>query len=366
MRLGNRWVMYYTANSAPTGGNHIVAYRTSTDLVDWSDRQVAYTDPTTGTGGGPTESPFVVKHGRFWYLFIGPRPGYIGTDVFRSTDPLRFRIEDKVGHIAAHAAEVINERGHWYVTAAGWGQGGVYLAPLIWRQPTRTSGVNVEAANYRATLVGEDAAALTELSVKRADGTWQNLIEDGARGTRPYLGVGGFGGSDLPGAAAHTEITGDDVTLSGIRLGDEPVTADWSFRFAADSFETSLLWHVNGATTAPVWEAGLSVDPVATRYGDETLLPRTGDAPGFPHWTLASGDAGSLALAYRRGSAWAEANHWFSEPGDGIFSWQPLWHPGGQEWAPGDYQGGTWRVGVSPHPDDRELAERLHTAVNAG
>lgn len=365
MRLGNKWVMYYTANSASTGGNHIVAYRTSKDLVHWGDREVAYTDPTTGTSGGPTESSYVVKHGRYWYLFIGPRPGYVGTDVFRSTDPLRFRIEDKVGHIAAHAAEVIQDRGHWYVTAAGWGQGGVYLAPLDWRQATQTSGVTVETANYRATLVGRPAAALTELSVKGADGGWQNLVEDGARGTRPYLGVGGFGSTDLPGAAASTQVTGDDVTLSGVPLGDEPVTADWSFRFGADSFDTSLLWHVTGATTAPVWEAALSVDPAATRYGDEAVYPRTGDVPGFSRWTLASGDTGSLALAYRKGSAWAEANHWFSEPGDGIFSWQPLWHPGGQEWAPGDHQGGTWRVGVSPRVDDRDLAERLSTEVNA-
>ncbi len=31
-KVGNQWVMYYTANSTPSGGNHIVAYRTSTDL----------------------------------------------------------------------------------------------------------------------------------------------------------------------------------------------------------------------------------------------------------------------------------------------------------------------------------------------
>jgi hypothetical protein len=151
-----------------------------------------------------------------------------------------------------------------------------------------------------------------------------------------------------------------------MRMGDEPVTADWSFHFDEDSFATSLSWHVSGATTAPVWEAALSVDPVATRYGDDGLLPRAGDVPGFPRWTLASENAGSFALAYRQGSAWAEANHWFATPGDGVYAWQPLWHPGGQAWAPGDYKGGTWRAGISSQADDRDLAERLSTAANAG
>nr|UTI67641.1 hypothetical protein [Actinoallomurus sp. ID145808] len=359
MRLGGRWVMYYTANSAPGGGNHIVAYRTSTDLVNWSDRQVAFTDPSAGTSGGPTESPFVVRHGGFWYLFIGPRPGYIGTDVFRSRDPLHFDVADKAGHIASHAAEVVRDGPTWYVTAAGWGQGGVYVAPLNWSQPTKTSGVTVEATGYRATVLSEPAAELTELSYRTADGGTRNLLENGGRGTRPYLGVGNFGSTDLPGPAARTAVTREGVTLSGVRLGDEPVTADWSFRFAPDSFETSLNWHVTSTTTAPVWEAGLGVDPVAARYGDDELLPRTGDVPGFPRWALASAGAGSLAMAYRQGSSWAEANHWFGTAGDGMFSWQPLWQPGGRSWTSGDYAGGTWHVGVSPQADDRDLAERL-------
>lgn len=135
IRIGEQWVMYYTANSAPTGGNHIVAYRTSTDLVTWSERKVAYTDPTTGTGGGNTESPHVVNHAGRWYLFIGPRPDqetYVGTDVFVSDDPFAFDIANRVGTIASHAAEVITDGATQYVSHCGWGQGGVYLAELTW------------------------------------------------------------------------------------------------------------------------------------------------------------------------------------------------------------------------------------------
>ncbi|MFI5538364.1 glycosyl hydrolase family 32 [Nocardia sp. NPDC051900] len=130
VRVGEQWVMYYCATSAPAGGHHVVAYRTSADLLHWGDRHIAYTDPAKGTEAGNTESPYVLRYGGWWYLFIGPRPHYVGTDVFRSDNPFHFRIGDKVGHIAAHAAEVVDEDGRWWITSAGWGQGGVHLAPL--------------------------------------------------------------------------------------------------------------------------------------------------------------------------------------------------------------------------------------------
>jgi beta-fructofuranosidase len=133
MKHGDTWLMYYTANSKPEGGNHTVACVTSDDLVTWKSKRTVFTDPTSGTYGGPTESPFVVKHGDWYYLFIGPRPGYDGTDVFRSKDPFSWSIDDKVGHIGAHAAEVVRDiDGTWYISRCGWGRGGVYLAPLYW------------------------------------------------------------------------------------------------------------------------------------------------------------------------------------------------------------------------------------------
>jgi beta-fructofuranosidase len=133
LRHGERWLLYYTATSTPTGGNHVVKVRTSDDLLAWSEATVAYRDPARGTFGGPTESPYVLERGGAWYLFIGPRGGYVGTDVYRSLDPLNFAPEDKVGFLDAHAAEVVrDEEGSWWVSHAGWGQGGVWLAPLYW------------------------------------------------------------------------------------------------------------------------------------------------------------------------------------------------------------------------------------------
>ncbi len=134
LRLKGKWVMYYTATSKPEGGHHVVACVTSDDLLTWTHRQIVFTDPSTGTFGGPTESPFVVQRGDLFYLFIGPRGGYDGTDVFVSHDPMHWDIENKAGHIKAHAAEVVQDTdGKWYISRAGWGRGGVYLAPLIWK-----------------------------------------------------------------------------------------------------------------------------------------------------------------------------------------------------------------------------------------
>jgi len=53
--------------------------------------------------------------------------------VFVSDDPFAWDIEDKVGSIASHAAEVVRDAdGKWYISRCGWGRGGVYLAPLDW------------------------------------------------------------------------------------------------------------------------------------------------------------------------------------------------------------------------------------------
>lgn len=137
-KIGEDWVMYYCGNSEPEGGNHVVLYRTSKDLQNWSERKIAYTDPLVGTGGGTTESPFVVQRQGRWFLFIGPRPSqeyYVGTDVFVSDDPFHFEINNRVGHINSHALEVVSDDGVDYVTHCGWGQGGVYLAPLAWPAP---------------------------------------------------------------------------------------------------------------------------------------------------------------------------------------------------------------------------------------
>jgi hypothetical protein len=133
-RIGAQWVMYYTATSEPAGGNYVVAYRTSEDLLHWSPRELAFTDPLKGMSGGNTESPFVVQRAEGFYLFLSLRGDYDLTEVFFSTDPFHFDIDPLMKTpIHAHAAEIVEDpSGSWHISHCGWWRKGLYLAELTW------------------------------------------------------------------------------------------------------------------------------------------------------------------------------------------------------------------------------------------
>ena len=146
LELGpNSWVMYYTATQDPysTTSKHIVAYRTSSDLINWSARATAFTDPGPGgTDAGGTESPYVVKRvisgTTYYYLFLGPQPyefpyippNYPGTNVYVSTDWKSFSPAKQVAHLGVHAAEVVQDGANYAVSDAGWAKDFVYLYNL--------------------------------------------------------------------------------------------------------------------------------------------------------------------------------------------------------------------------------------------
>ena len=130
LRTGKEWILYYTGTSKPEGGSHVVFCVSSKDLLHWQDRKLVFTHPRTGTFGGPTESPFVVRRGESYYLFACDG----GTiNVYLSKNPFHWDIKDQVGTIYAHASEVVRDRdGQWYISHAGWERGGLSLAPLFW------------------------------------------------------------------------------------------------------------------------------------------------------------------------------------------------------------------------------------------
>jgi hypothetical protein len=130
LRAADEWILYYTATSAPEGGNHVVAAVTSTDLVHWSGKREVFVHPKRGTFGGPTESPFVVARDGHYYLFVCSNEPYDDTAVYESDSPWFFSVERRVGQFPAHAAEVVRHGDEWLVSRCGWGRGGVYLAAL--------------------------------------------------------------------------------------------------------------------------------------------------------------------------------------------------------------------------------------------
>jgi beta-fructofuranosidase len=133
MKYKDEWLLYYTATSTAEGGHHIVKAAVSEDLTHWSHKTEVFVDAEVGTFGGPTESPFVVARSGKYYLFVCTNHGYNETAVYQSKDPFHWDSASVVGQFPAHAAEVIHTpEGKWFVSRAGWGQGGVYLAELTW------------------------------------------------------------------------------------------------------------------------------------------------------------------------------------------------------------------------------------------
>jgi beta-fructofuranosidase len=142
LQAGGQWLLYSVGNSADNHGQILVS--DSTDLVSWSEPVVVITDPEAMPWDftwGNLESPFVVQRAGHYYLFLtrtSPRGSdYVRTQVFRSQDPRHFAWRP-INDLYAHAAEVIEDGGRWYLTSAGWpsalgeARRGLSIAPLGW------------------------------------------------------------------------------------------------------------------------------------------------------------------------------------------------------------------------------------------
>lgn len=133
VRVGSQWILYYCATEHPDGGHHVVKAVTSPDLIHWHDRSIVFRSLDVGTFGGPTESPFVVARNNRYYLFLCTNEPYNNTAVYVSDSPFHWNPKDVVLRFGAHAAEVVDVgNGKWFISSAGWGQGGLYLSTLTW------------------------------------------------------------------------------------------------------------------------------------------------------------------------------------------------------------------------------------------
>lgn len=154
MRLNeDTWLMYAVGIRKGTG---CVSVHVSNDLREWRFVQYALTtspEAPLRPAWGAMESPYVVRVGGRWYLFVTytdcSKETYEQTLVFASHSPYDFGEyrggdDGVVARLKAHAAEVLYDPtgGDWWLTAAGWRgfgipiEGGVAIAPLEWAAGT--------------------------------------------------------------------------------------------------------------------------------------------------------------------------------------------------------------------------------------
>ncbi|MEE3920308.1 hypothetical protein V2I01_25290 [Micromonospora sp. BRA006-A] len=252
--------------------------------------------------------------GEWWYLFVccdGTDYGaaYRRTAVYRSRDPLRFDGAEKVTVLDAHAAEVVVDGSNWYLTHAGWGQGGLWLAPLTWSTGVVARGWTVTTGFLRADV--RTWPQRPDRRAGRRPGRGRQSpsapLDSSHRGTGPYLAVGRFDVTDRGRGAGQVAVSADGsrINLVGIPFGDEPVTADWLLatpRWTGPGLQSDVTWSVNGWPTAAVWEVAFNIDGASPLVGDPAVEARpTGDVTGMPRWTMSTGDGLSVVAAHRWG-----------------------------------------------------------------
>lgn len=133
-RHGDLWIMYYTRCDSLASQKSGVAYRVSFDLQSWSEPRMALvlSDTPPMFNSGYTESPFVIERDGWFYLTVTSYPiEWDATMVYRSRDPFHFE-PVALTRLRSHAAEWIEDpaTGQLWMTHAGPGQGGVWIAPV--------------------------------------------------------------------------------------------------------------------------------------------------------------------------------------------------------------------------------------------
>ncbi|MEU9106151.1 family 43 glycosylhydrolase [Streptomyces xanthophaeus] len=340
LRVGGEWVMYYTEVSG-AGGHHVVAHRRSADLLHWSDPGIAFTDASTDATVSVTESPYVVERDGWYYLFIGPRNGYEGTDVLASRNPFRFDLAGYAGHVPGHAVEVVADGGTWHASAAGWFRHGLYVAPLYWRDTpppwqspdNPVAGLDVDGRLTLFALDASDRSMLRRVQLDPSTDTWSQWEPfGGPAGAVPTLGRNTDGALEVfslaPGGAnLHHRVQRPDGGWHGWEEFGGPAGAAPAVARDADGRLEVFALSPGGASVArrrqrspgspawDPWEPGFGgpagAPPVVAANADGRLeafvlspggsgiLHRWQEAPGGP-WTAAWHHFGTAAGAAPR------------------------------------------------------------------
>ena len=146
----NRYLMYVVGVYNKRGA---VSCFSSCDLLTWNFEGYALTsgeDAPLNPPWGAMESPYVVCKDGLYYLFVTytncSDDTYCNTMVFCSEDPTNFGVDNgekdgakPITELNAHAPEILQENGKYYITTCGWRgkplpyEGAVSVATLDWK-----------------------------------------------------------------------------------------------------------------------------------------------------------------------------------------------------------------------------------------
>ncbi|MER5637920.1 family 43 glycosylhydrolase [Kitasatospora sp. NPDC002227] len=371
LRIGTEWVMYYTELSA-ADGHHQVCYRRSADLLNWSAPGTAFTDPSTAADGvSVTESPFVVAQGGCYYLFLGPRGGYEGTDVLASPDPFRFTLDGWSGHLPGHAVEVVTDGQQWWASAAGWFRHGLSLAPLTWQStpPPWQSPDNPVAAldaQGRLNLFALDAAdcsMLRRVQLDPAGDGWSEWeVFGGPAGAVPALGRNADGRLEVfslaPGGLAldHRIQRADGSWADWDRFGG-PAAASPAVALGADGRLEVFAPGPGGALIAHRRQTS----PGSAGWDDWDA--GFGGPVGAPPAVAANADGRLEVFVLTPGGA-GLTHRWQTSPGGAWSGWEQFGTPAGG--APRVARDGTGRLNVTATAPSGTAAFQRRQSVPSG
>ncbi|MCC3769052.1 family 43 glycosylhydrolase [Streptomyces sp. UNOC14_S4] len=288
VRIAGQWVMYYTELSGQDG-RHVVAFRRSDDLLHWSEPGIAFTDASTATTLSVTESPFVVERDGWYYLFIGPRNGYDGTDVLASRNPFFFELDGYAGHVPGHAVEVVTDGQEWHASAAGWFRQGLYLTPLRWRDApppwqsadNPVAGPDVDGRLTVFALDAGDRSMLRRVQLDPQSDTWSSWETfGGPAGAVPALGRGPDG---------RLEVF--SLAPGGVNLHHRAQRPDGGW------YDWEEFGGAAGAVPAVARNADGGLEVFALGPGGSTIARRRQLSPGSPMWDAWDGGFGGPAGA---------------------------------------------------------------------
>lgn len=112
-----------------------VEYRVSADMVHWSERKTLYTCPHRNAY---FESPFLIKYDGVYYLFCCIYDGFNGaydnrTFVFASESLEGLEGRAPLCILDAHAPEIIEDNGKYYIASAYYPHNGINAAELLFK-----------------------------------------------------------------------------------------------------------------------------------------------------------------------------------------------------------------------------------------